>query len=158
MTGLSNSLNEKSESDTLNDTNGISNEAGELLTKLKISNKERIILGHLNINHLQNKFEPLVSLVKDKLDLFLLTETKIDQSFTTAQFLIEGYSKPFRRDRNKRGGGIILYVRDDIACKEIKQTVLPPDIECLFIEINLRNKKYLIVGGYNPHKESSSYF
>ena len=147
-----------SESDTSNDTSGISNEAGELLTKLKISNKERIILGHLNINHLQNKFEPLVSLVKDKLDLFLLTETKIDQSFTTAQFIIEGYSKPFRRDRNKMGGGLLLYVRDDITCKEIKQTVLPPDIECLFIEINLRNKKYLIVGGYNPHKDSSSYF
>ena len=56
------------------------------------------------------------------------------------------------------GGGLLLYVRDDITCKEIKQTILPSDIECLFVELNLRKKKYLIVGGYNPHKDSSSHF
>ena len=155
---LDKTLNENFRSELPTDLNELPCEASQFLTKLKISNKERIVFGHLNINHLQNKFEPLMSLVKDKLDLFLLTETKIDQSFTTAQFVIEGYSKPFRRDRDKMGGGLLLYVREDITCKEIKQTILPSDIECLFIEMNLRNKKYLIVGGYNPHKDSSSYF
>ena len=64
--------------------------------------------------------------------------------------MIEGYAKPFRKDRDKCGGGLVLYLRNDIPCKEIKlQHTLPSDIECLFIEINLRNKKYLLVGGYN---------
>jgi len=50
-------------------------------------------------------------------------------------------------------------VRDDIPCKQIKlKYTLPSDVECLFIEINLRNKKYLLVGGYNPHKDSGPYF
>ena len=53
------------------------------------------------------------------------------------------------------GGGLLLYVRDDIPCKQIK---LPSDIETLFIEIKLRNKKYILVEGYNPHSDSSSYF
>ena len=68
-----NSLNENSKSSVMNDTICSTNEASELLTKLRTTNKERLILGHLNINHIQNKFEPLVSLLKDKLDLFLLT-------------------------------------------------------------------------------------
>ena len=41
-----------------------------------------------------------------------------------------------------------MYVRGDIPCKQIKlQYNLPPDIESLFVEMNLRKKKYLLVGG-----------
>ena len=129
-----------------------------ILNTLRTKNGERIIIGHLNINHIEKKFGPLVSLVKDRLDIFLLTETKIDQSFPPSQFTIDGYSNPFRRDRDVHGGGLLLYVRDDIPCKEIKVHTLPGNIECLFIEIKLRNKKYILVGGYNPHRDSSSYF
>ena len=56
------------------------------------------------------------------------------------------------------GGGLLLYVRDDITCKEIKPNHFPDDIECLFIEIRLRNKKYILAAGYNPHRDSTSYF
>ena len=128
-----------------------------ILNKLRIKN-ERIIIGHLNINHIEKKFDPLVSLVKDRLDIFLLSETKIDKSFPPSQFTIESYSNPFRRDRNVHGGGLLLYVRDDIPCKEIKSHTLPNDIECLFIEIKLRNKKYIVMGGYDPDKDTISYF
>ena len=130
-----------------------------ILNNIKAKNNDRIIMGHLNINHVENKFKTLVSLVKDKLDIFLLSETKLDQSFPPGQFAIEGYTQPFRRDRDKFGGGLLLYLRDDIPSKKIKlQYTLPSDVECLFIEMNLRKKKYLIVGGYNPHKEYSRYF
>ena len=86
----------------------------ELITK----NNQKLI-GHLNINFIENKFEALVSLVKDKLDIIMISETKIDESFPETQFTIEGYSKPFRRDRNCNGGGLLIYIRDDISCKEI---------------------------------------
>ena len=49
-------------------------------------------------------------------------------------------------------------VKNDIPCKEIELSTLPHDIECLFIEINLRKTKYILIGGYNPRKESISYF
>ena len=49
-------------------------------------------------------------------------------------------------------------MRNDISCKEIKLHTLPDDIECLFIEIRLRNKKYILVGGYNPNRDTISYF
>ena len=126
--------------------------------KLVSKNNDRLIIGHLNINFIENKFDALVSLVKDKLDILMVSETKIDGSFPENQFLIEGYTKPFWWDRNSHGGGLLLYIREDIPCKEIKTHKLPDNIEGIFIEINLRNKKWIIIGGYNPEKETISYF
>ena len=96
--------------------------------------------------------------MKDRLDIILFSETKIDSSFPPSQFAIEGYLNPFRRDRDIHGGGLLLYVRDDIPCKEIKSHTLPNNVEGLFIEIKLRNMKYVLVAGYNPHKDMITYF
>ena len=62
-------------------------------------------MGYLNINHLDNKFVPLVSLIKSNLDVILISETKIDSSFPPSQFTIEGYAQPFRKDRDRFGEG-----------------------------------------------------
>ena len=129
-----------------------------LLNNIRNENSERSIIGHLNVNHIEKRFEPLVSLVKDKLDIILLSETKIDESFPSNQFEIEGCTKSFRRDRDIHGGGLLIYVRDDISCKEVKPENLPADIECVSTEINLRNKKWLLMDAYNPHQENISYF
>ena len=51
-----------------------------------------------------------------------------------------------------------MYVRDDIPCKEIKTHKLPDDIEGMFIEINLRKKKWIIIGGYTIKKKVSAIF
>ena len=59
-------------------------------------------------------------LLQGKVDILVLTETKLDKSFPTNQFLIEGFSKPFRLDRNRNGGGLLVYIREDIPCKELK--------------------------------------
>ena len=92
----------------------------QILSALSIKNSDRIIIRHLNINFIENKFNSLVSLIKDKLDIIIASETKIDDPFPETQFIIEGYAKPFRRDRNSHGGGLLIYVRDMIPCKEIK--------------------------------------
>ena len=38
----------------------------------------------------------------------MISETKIDESFPSHEFEIEGFSTPFPLDRNCHGGGIIL--------------------------------------------------
>ena len=48
-------------------------------------------------------------MIKDYVDLLLISETKIDSSFPTAQFHIDGYTI-HRRDRDENGGGLLLYV------------------------------------------------
>ena len=106
------------------------------LHEIKIKNPDRLIIGHLNVNSLRNKFEMLEELIKDKIDIFLISETKLDSSFPSGQFVIKGYSTPFRLDRNQNGGGLLLYVREDIPCKILKEYTPEKLIENLFVEID----------------------
>ena len=78
--------------------------------------KNRLVLAQLNINSLRYKFDSLKSLVKDKSGLLVVTETKLDESFPSTQFSIDGFSKPVRLDRlsqgrGGRGGGYNIYSR-----------------------------------------------
>ena len=66
------------------------------------------------------------------------------------QFLIERYRPPHRLDRNSHGGGILVYVREDILRKLIPMKNCT--IEGLSLELNLRSKKWLISCSYNPHR------
>ena len=50
-------------------------------------------------------------------------------TFPTSQFLIEGYSEPYRFDRSRNGGGVLIYVREDIPSKPLTGHKLPHDIE-----------------------------
>ena len=75
-------------------------------------NPHRIVIGHLNINSIRNKFESLVRFVDNNLDILMVSETKIDDTFPESQFLIKGFSKPFRLDRTAKGGVILLCIRE----------------------------------------------
>ena len=50
-------------------------------------------------------------MIKDNIDILLISETKTDPSFPTEQFYINEFTI-YRCDRNV--GAILLYVRDDI--------------------------------------------
>ena len=84
------------------------------LKNLKLKNTHRLILGHLNINSIVGKFDHLKVLIENNIDILVLTETKIDSSFPNAQFRIDGFSAPFALDRNRFGGEVLIYVREDI--------------------------------------------
>ena len=49
-----------------------------------------ILIGNLNINSILNKFDQLKLFVRGKVDILVTVETKLDLSFPTYQFLIEG--------------------------------------------------------------------
>ena len=63
-----------------------------------------------------------------------------------------GYTEPYRFDRKRHGGGILLYIRSDIPSKEIPNTKLPNPSEGFFVEINLKKEKWLISCSYIPNK------
>ena len=119
----------------------------EILKSIRSKNTNRLILAQININSIRNKFESFVDMFNDNIDILLISETKIDSSFPNAQFSIKGYSL-YRRDRNAYGGGIILYVKDDIPSKILS---ISPHSENFYIEINMRKKKWLIGCIYNPN-------
>ena len=120
--------------------------------KPKIKNLNKTKIGHININSLRNKFELLTEMVRDKVDLLMISETKLDSSFTDAQFYMKYYWKPYRLDRNGKGGGIILYVREGIPSKLIISSCIDHDKEYVLVELDLRKQKLQIICNYNPRK------
>ena len=65
---------------------------------------------------------------------------------------------PYRFDRNRNGGGIMIFIRDDIPSRMLTKHVFPDDIEGLFIELNFRKAKWLLFGTYHPPPQSDSYY
>ena len=126
----------------------------EMIKKIKIKNVDRIVIGSLNINSISSKFEQLKEVIGKNIDILTIQETKLDSSFPPQQFTIEGYSEPYRLDRNRDGGGVLIYVREDIPSKILSKHHFTKYVEGLFIEINLRKTKLLFFGGYrSEHQE-----
>ena len=65
----------------------------------------------------------LTSLVANEIDFLLLSETKLGETFLLEQFLVSGFAKPLRLDWNSKGGGIILFIRDNIPVKTWKPSI-----------------------------------
>ena len=128
----------------------------QFLQSLRMKNADRIIFGHLNINSIRNKIEFLGDIVQNRIDILLISETKIDASFPKAQFYLNGYADPYRLDRNANGGGLLLYIRDDITSKPLP--LRSGGIECIFSELMIAKKKWLMIGAYNPQKVQTPTF
>ena len=52
----------------------------------------------------------------------------------------------------------MIFVSEDIHSKLVSKHTLPDDIEGMFIEINLRKTKWLILGTYHPPNQPDDYF
>ena len=93
----------------------------------------KIIVRQLNINPIRNKFDFLAQQVKGNIDILMISEKKLDESFPVGQFVIDGYNLPFGFDRNGNGGGILLYIREDIPSKLLS---IYRDIERFSVQMN----------------------
>ena len=85
----------------------------------------------------------------------MISETKLDGRFPMAQFLPDGFKKPYRLDRSSKGGSLLLFVRDDISSVLFTKYKTPTNVECIFVEINIRNKNWLLCCSHNPHKSNT---
>ena len=90
---------------------------------LKISNPNNLIIGHLNINSIRYKYECLNDIIDKNVDILLISETKLNDSFPTGQFLMNGFHLPFRKDRTDKGGGLLFYIQEDIPFREFMVTL-----------------------------------
>ena len=96
------------------------------------------------------------SQITNYVDILLLSETKLNDSFPTCQFSVNGYSKPYRLDLSSNGGDILLYVRDDVPSRLLTDYKIKDNLELFLVEVNIRKKKWLLSYSYNPHKSNIS--
>ena len=120
-------------------------------------NPKNSISGHLNINSIRKILEAVECILNDGLiDIFALSESKIDESFPSAQFFVNDFTL-HRKDRNRFDGGILLYMRSDIPHR--RRSDLEPNndfshgVEIMVIETRLyKVEKLFMVVIYKPPK------
>ena len=72
------------------------NKSGFKVSSYKKNNKnwKKLIIGQLNINSLRNKFDLVTYQIKDNVDILMITETKLDESFPIGKFFINIFRNP----------------------------------------------------------------
>jgi hypothetical protein len=81
-----------------------------------------------------------------------VSETWLDDSVTDEEVTVPGYSV-VRKDRNREGGGVCLYIRDNI-CFNKRDDLITNNIEFLAVDILLpKTKPFLLSVGYRPPED-----
>ena len=94
------SLTDQSEKKSINITpNSLSK-----IKEIRIGNANKVTIGNLNINSIRNRFEQIKEIVLKYIDILVVTETKLDETFLESLFLMDGFSNPYRLDSNKNVG------------------------------------------------------
>ena len=88
---------------------------------------------------MRNRFVLVENIIKAS-DIFLRSESKLDCTFPLNQFHIAGF-KQFRRDRNRFGGGLMLYINENIPCRPLNEHPKFPDLELKVFELHQSKRK-----------------
>ena len=126
------------------------------MKKQRSDNESNTVIVHLNVNSFRNKFVFVEDVIKLS-DVFLVSESKLDHTFPSNQFRINGY-KIFKLDRNRFEGGLILYVNENIPYKPLQEHIHLRNFEVIAIEFYLNNQKSLLLGLYKPSNQRTSDF
>ena len=148
------SIKESSSSKSFSDSDDIRAKGNAFTSTKSIKAKypNNLFFGHLNGHFIRNKFVSIQKRIKRTFDIFLISETKIENSFPNAQFEIKGY-KSFRKDRETYGGGLLFYVNEKLNCRSLK-TCLPSFIDILPLKHRLLNSKWVVLGTYKPPSQN----
>ena len=106
----------------------------------------------LNARSLLPKMESLQLLVEaEDLDVICVVETWLSAEILDAEISIQGY-QCYRHDRNRHGGGIVVYVRDCLSATSIVDNI---ELELLTLSLTVKNRKTTIGTFYRPPNSSS---
>ena len=81
-----------------------------------------------------------------------IDETKLDETFPDAQFMIENYQfPPLKRDRNKKGIGKMVFIMKELLAKRLEDFETK-STETICIELLISKRKWCIIFTYRPPK------
>ena len=82
----------------------------------------------------------LTNSVSEYIDILMISETKLGDTFPYVLYHLKGFSNPYRLDRNSQGGRILVYVRNNIPSNLVKLDQKFGNFEGFFIEFELSKK------------------
>ena len=78
-------------------------------------NVDNFKIIHFNINSIlaTDRIEQLTDICRTlRIDILILSESKLDETIPNNIISIPGYHEPIRHDRNRHGGGVIMYIAE----------------------------------------------
>ena len=125
----------------LNETNDMDT----TLNSIQANNTHMLIFAHNNINSIRNKFPAIQTIIQNNIDVLVLTESKLDNSFSTTISKAITYPSGLTETH----GGIIINIPHRTLGKLTSNT----DNEGIFIELLPQKESWLLYGGYNPGRD-----
>ena len=108
-----------------------------------------------NARSMKNKIPELQAVIDSmKLSLVAITETWLDTSIPDAM-LFDSHIV-FRKDRNRRGGGILLAISNFLQPTPVHVGDLDADIEIVFAEFIINSERWLRGVYYRPPSDVTS--
>ena len=106
--------------------------------------------AHLNIRSLYRNIDELrVFLHNNHIQILALNETLLDDSISDNELNIQDYNL-IRKDRNRNGGGVAVYIRDSISYDLINSAVLD-SLELILIRVRPKSATpFLFLSWYRP--------
>ena len=119
---------------------------------------ENMIIGHLNVNSLGMKYQEIAELLNEsRMDALMISETKLDNSTKDSLFELNEYVI-YRQDKRSNSGGILAYISKNITSTEGPINVCEENVECMSIELNVKDNKILLVCMYKNPKMTPNDF
>ena len=111
---------------------------------------------HFNINSItaEGRLEQLTDVCSIlKVDCLVLTESKLSQEIPSSIISLSGYHEVIRKDRNRNGGGCLIYIKESLTFKHLKDKE-SDFFEHLWVDVNVKGQVYSLNAFYRPPNES----
>ena len=103
---------------------------------LSLNCRGKTVIGYLNVSSSLGKCDEIWDIMQSSLvKIFDLSETGLNPSITNNSIQPPGYCT-YRRDRDRHGGGVLLFVKDRILSK-YRSDLEHPDLEAVWFEVQL---------------------
>ena len=103
-------------------------------------------LGRLDqLNHLSNVLN---------LDYLVINESKLDSTIPNNLIALDRFHEPIRKDRNRDGGGCIIYISKNLTFKR-QQKLESDHFDHIWVDIRIFDKIYSVNALYRPPNESN---
>ena len=111
---------------------------------------------HINIQSIVPKLD-ILQYEAQPFDVFIFTETWLNDSVNSEEIKLINFKDPFRCDRDTRSGGVAIYVKETLNC------VRRPDLEInglesVWLQLSVHSRKILICGIYRPPNSPFTYW
>ena len=126
------------------------NERTHVPLSKELAQTQGLKIGCLNIRGLLSIIDELKMILDEcnYFDIMGVCETFIDSNVTDNEISIDGYSI-VKKNRNRHGGGVLLYVKDGIDYSEITE-LASEQVDSVWIKLMYKKETLMLGGVYRP--------